>query len=133
MNSARDIYVTRQDFDRLSRLLEIHGHERYGALEEELGRARIVDSAAIPADVVTMNSRVRFQDESGEELEITLVYPQDADVDQGMVSVLAPVGSALLGLSVGQSIEWPMPKNERRRLRVAAVTYQPEASGDVNL
>ncbi|MCC6849274.1 MAG: nucleoside diphosphate kinase regulator [Deltaproteobacteria bacterium] len=136
MSKPRDIYVTRQDFDRLSHLLEFHGsgRDRYAGLEEELGRAKVVDAAAIPPDVVTMNSRVRFQDEStGEELEITLVYPKDAAVDQGRVSVLAPVGSALLGLSVGQSIEWPMPANRSRRLRVAAVTYQPEASGDSDL
>ncbi len=64
---------------------------------------------------------------------MTLVYPKDADVDQGKVSVLAPVGSALLGLSVGQSIRWPLPGGTIRHLRVVSVTYQPEAAGDLDL
>jgi regulator of nucleoside diphosphate kinase len=80
-----------------------------------------------------MNSRVRFEDlDSGEQLEVTLVYPRDADVDQSKVSVLAPVGSALLGLSVGQSISWPLPGGKSRHLRVVGVTYQPEAAGDMD-
>ena len=81
-----------------------------------------------------MNSRVRFQDtDTHDELEVTLVYPKSADVDQGKISVLAPVGSALLGLSVGQSIEWPVPAGKLRHLRVVAVTYQPEAAGHSEL
>jgi regulator of nucleoside diphosphate kinase len=104
------------------------------ALEEELGHAVVVDSTTVPSDVVTMNSRVWFEDlDTGEQLEITLVYPSDADVDQGKVSVLAPVGSALLGLSVGQSIEWPLPGGKSRQLRVVSVNYQPEAAGDLDL
>lgn len=135
MTSARTIVVTQQDLDRLTRLLETHGRRRDSealtALEEELGRASVVDATKIPPDVVTMNSRVRFEDlDSGEELELTLVHPQDADVEQGKVSVLAPVGSALLGLSVGQSIRWPLPGGKSRHLRVVRVTYQPEAAGD---
>lgn len=138
MSSERKIFVTRQDFDRLTRLLEIYGSGRdadaYAALEEELGRAQVVEAAEIPPDVVTMNSRVHFQDvDTREELEVTLVYPKRADVEKGRISVLAPVGSALLGLSVGQAIEWPVPTGKLRHLRVVAVTYQPEAAGDPDL
>jgi regulator of nucleoside diphosphate kinase len=78
-----------------------------------------------------MNSVVRFADEeSGKESEVTLVFPGSADVEKQRISVLAPIGSALLGLSVGDSIDWPLPDARTRRLRVVAVTYQPEAAGD---
>jgi regulator of nucleoside diphosphate kinase len=78
-----------------------------------------------------MNSRVLFEDvESGEELEVTLVYPRNADFDQRRISVLAPVGTALLGLAVGESIVWPTPGGTDRRLRVTRLSYQPEAAGD---
>jgi regulator of nucleoside diphosphate kinase len=138
MATNRTVYVTRQDFDRLTQLLETHVSRRdkpaLTALEEELGRAVIVESSKIPADVVTMNSRVQFEDlDTDERTEVTLVYPQDGNVDQGKISVLAPVGSALLGLSVGQSISWPLPGVKTRNLRVVGVTYQPEAAGDLEL
>lgn len=138
MASERAVYVTSKDFERLTRLLEAHVSRRdkgaMTALEEELGRAVVVEPEKIPPDVVTMNSRVQFEDlDSGERTEVTLVYPQDADVEQGKISVLAPVGSALLGLSVGQSISWPLPGVKNRNLRVVNVTYQPEAAGDLEL
>jgi regulator of nucleoside diphosphate kinase len=137
MSSSRSIYVTHRDLDRLTRLLETHvgrrDSEALAALEDELGRATVVESTAIASDVVTMNSRVQFEDlESGERVEITLVFPKDADVEQGRVSVLAPMGSALLGLSVGQSIRWPLPGRATRHVRVVGVTYQPEAAGEVD-
>jgi regulator of nucleoside diphosphate kinase len=113
MASNRTVFVTRQDFERLTQLLETHLSRRdkpaLTALEEELGRAVVVESSKIPPDVVTMNSRVQFEDlDTGERTEVTLVYPQDGNVEQSKISVLAPVGSALLGLSVGQSIGWPL-------------------------
>lgn len=123
--------------ERLDRLIRMSGardaRERE-ALEAELEHAEIVASDKIPPDVVTMNSHVRFIDEdSGDATEVTLVYPGDADVDAGRVSVLAPIGAALLGLTVGDSIAWPLPDGRTKRLLVAAVTYQPEASGDLHL
>jgi regulator of nucleoside diphosphate kinase len=138
MDSSRKIVVTEQDLERLTRLVESHGSRRdaeaVALLEEELGRATVVDSTAIAPDIVTMNSRVGFEDlDDGEEVELTLVYPKDADVDEGKVSVLAPIGSALLGLSIGQSIRWPLPGGGSRHLRVVGVTYQPEAAGDLDL
>jgi regulator of nucleoside diphosphate kinase len=137
VGADRIIFVTQRDLEQLTRLLETHGSRRdaevRSVLEEELGHAVVVDSAQIPPDVVTMNSRVRFEDlDTNEKLEVTLVYPRDSDVDQDKVSVLAPVGSALLGLSVGQSIRWPLPGGKSRHLRVVSVTYQPEAAGDLD-
>jgi regulator of nucleoside diphosphate kinase len=138
MESTRTIFVTHRDLELLTRLLEDAPSSRDAAartaLAEELGRAVVVESAQIPPDVVTMNSRVRFEDvDTGEQLEMTLVYPGNAGVEQSRISVLAPVGSALLGLTVGQSIRWPLPGGSTRHLRVVGVTYQPEAAGDHHL
>lgn len=138
MEPDRKIYVTHRDLDRLTALLDSNVDRRdptaRAALEDELGRAIAVESEDIPADVVTMHSRVRFEDlDTGEGLEMTLVYPGSADVEHGRISVLAPVGSALLGLTVGESIRWPLPGGKTRHLRVVAVAYQPEAAGDEDL
>jgi regulator of nucleoside diphosphate kinase len=138
MSIERHIVVTEPDLLRLSRLIVSQAAGRNGRecdeLETELGRADVVAPREIPADVVTMNSRARFVDEdTGEELEMALVYPRDADVARGRISVLAPVGAALLGLAVGQSIAWPLPHGGTRRLRVSAILYQPEAAGDLHL
>jgi regulator of nucleoside diphosphate kinase len=98
-------------------------------LERELDRAIVVSSAAVPADLVTMNSLVRYTDENeGVERVVTLVYPPHANAAEGKVSVLAPVGTALLGLSDGQSIEWDFPDGSRRRLRLDQVLRQPEGN-----
>jgi regulator of nucleoside diphosphate kinase len=135
--SERRILVTETDLERLERLIALQRRRESSAcdaLDEELARAEVVPSREIPPEVVTMNSRARFVDEDrGEEMEVTLVYPPDADATQGRVSVLAPVGAALLGLTVGQSIEWPLPHGGTRRMRVSAVVYQPEAAGDLHL
>jgi regulator of nucleoside diphosphate kinase len=131
----RSILVTRQDFARLERMIETHVASRdraaVVALEEELGHAKIVDAGQIPPDVVTMNSTVRFVDEqSGDEQEVTLVYPGAEDGAHPRVSILAPVGSALLGLRTGESIDWPMPDGQIKRLRVLSLVHQPEAAGE---
>lgn len=131
MKETRTIYITDRDLERLERLIYILKRgPNIDALEEELARASIVRPEEIPPNVVTMNSRVRFLDCSTEEtLEVTLVYPQDADIAQNRISVLAPVGSALLGLSVGDTIEWPMPSGQIKKLKIVAVPFQPEAVG----
>lgn len=126
------IILTSADLDRLDHLLDtvspLHT-PGLDVLRRELDRAEVVESHQVPADVITMNSTARFMDEtSGKEFELTLVYPDDPLMTDGTVSVLAPVGSALLGLSVGQSIEWPLPGGRKMSLRVLAVTYQPEAT-----
>jgi len=133
--SLPPIRVSRFDLERLERLLDRVGERpELARLRDELDRADVVEPAAVPPDVVTMNSRVRFADEeTGEESEIQLVFPRHADAEQNRVSILAPVGTALLGLSVGASIEWPVPDGRTRRLRVTAIAYQPEAAGDTHL
>lgn len=131
--NARRIVLTEPDVERLRRLVEQHALGRSAkeceALEEELDRAEVVAPADVPPDVVTMNSHLRFNDaDTGEEYEATLVYPADANVEERRISVLAPVGAALLGLSIGQVVQWPMPGGVERRLRVTSVLYQPEAA-----
>ncbi len=129
------IMLSRFDFDRLERLLDKVGpRPDLEPLREELERAEIIDPEQVPSTLVTMNSRVRFRDEvSGEESEVTLVFPAHADSEQDRVSVLAPIGSALLGLSVGDEIDWPLPTGRTKRLRVTGLSYQPEAAGDAHL
>jgi regulator of nucleoside diphosphate kinase len=115
------IMVTAADMSVLS-LLRAHP-----ALKRELDRAIVVSSVAVPPDVATMNSMVRYIDEtSGEQRTVFLVYPHKADGSAGKISVLAPVGTALLGLSEGQAIEWGFPDGSRRRLKLLEVVYQPE-------
>ena len=123
-----DITVSTADLDRLEGLL---GALRAGApeiadgLRSELDRARIVEPEDMPADVVTMNSTVRFADEeSGKEFERTLCYPEEATGGVDKVSILAPLGSALLGLSVGQRIDWPVPGGRTARIRILDVVSQ---------
>lgn len=132
-----EIVVTRSDFDRLQLLLETHADRDQQAIEfldSEIARARVVPAAEIPADVVTMNSRFRYVNRStGVSRTVTLVYPADADVDAGRLSVLAPVGCALLGLAVGQSIDWPVPSGQTYTFTIAEILYQPEAAGDLHL
>jgi regulator of nucleoside diphosphate kinase len=120
--------ITHNDFLLLSALVDsIH-------LAEELDKADLVDSARLPPNVVTINSRVRFEDEAeGTTREVTVVLPEDADLAKGKVSVLAPVGTALLGLAENQSIVWPFPDGSERRLRVLEVVYQPEADARLAL
>lgn len=99
------------------------------ALEIELGRARVVPADKVPADVVTMNSVVRLRDLDSDELErYELVYPTEADMSAHRISVLAPVGTAILGYRRGDLIEWPVPAG-LRRFRVEAVVHQPERAG----
>lgn len=132
MTTQPSIIITRLDLQRLERLLD--ELEDFGpgaeALERELARAQVVGHDEVPPGVVTMNSRVHCREEaSGKDYHLTLVYPQDAG-GEGKVSVLAPVGSALLGLSVGQDIDWPVPGGKTLKLKLLAVEYQPEAAGE---
>ncbi|HEX5747400.1 MAG TPA: nucleoside diphosphate kinase regulator [Archangium sp.] len=138
MTHERRIIVTETDLERLQRVIEQYSGGRNATLAEmldlELARAEVTSSQKVPPDVVTMNSTVVFEDEeTGARREVTLCYPWDARSDEGRVSVLAPVGSALIGLSVGQSIDWPMPGGRTRTLRIVAVPYQPEAAGHFHL
>lgn len=117
----RTVILTETDYEAL------HDLGPDPALQGELDRAVIVPPGEVPPDVVTMNSRVRYTDESsGETREVSVVYPQHADGSDGRISVLAPVGAALLGLRAGQAIDWEFPDGSRRRLRADAVLQQPE-------
>ncbi|MGZ3460771.1 MAG: nucleoside diphosphate kinase regulator [Archangium sp.] len=124
------IVVTSTDMERLRTLIDTTAGEQAETLDAELLRAEVVEPTQVPPDVVTMNSRVVYRDEDTQETrEVTLSYPKDASLEQGRVSVLAPVGAALLGLSVGQEIEWQLPGGKHKRLRIISVTYQPQAAG----
>ena len=130
------IYVTEPDYRRLTGLIEIT-RDRNGAdieylntLEAELDRAEIVDPKRIPANVITMRSKVRLKDlVTGEAKVYSLVFPTEANFSEGKISVLAPIGTAILGYKSGDSIEWPVPSG-LRRLKVDKILYQPEAAGD---
>jgi len=119
------IILSQRDAARLEALLDTPGLRNTPAaisLLDELTRAEVVPDDQVPANAVRMESVVECEDEHGGERHLlTLVYPQDADASAGRVSVLAPVGSALLGLSVGQSIDWAAPGGRQLRLRVVAV------------
>ena len=131
MNSKPSITVSSLDFERLESLLEKQTGDFPGrdALEAELDRADVLDPKDMPPNVVTMNSTVRFEDvKTGSQHALTLVYPKGAGAPD-TISVLAPAGSALLGLSVGQSIAWPMPGGRTLELRILEVISQPEAEG----
>jgi regulator of nucleoside diphosphate kinase len=137
--TPRNIYITEFDKKRLEELIEVaedfgdHGRKDLAALAAELGRATVVSSRDVPADVVTMNSRVRLRDlESGEDMAYVLVFPNQADISSGAISVLAPVGTALLGYAKGDEIEWPVPGGIRR-IKIEDVLYQPEAAGHYHL
>lgn len=126
---APPLTISSRDLARLEAMLDspaLSRHPAAIALSGELARANVLPPEQIPEGVVTMHSRVDCEDElNGERHSLTLVYPHEADVERGRVSVLAPVGSALLGLSVGQSIDWQAPGGRPLRLRVSAIHYQP--------
>lgn len=135
MKLAHPLVITAFDRDRLEQLLDDpairDGIEptRFLALEAELARATIVASDAVPANVVTMNSQVVLLDRSnGEELRVTMVFPEQADPAESRISVLSPVGLALLGAREGEQLTWATPGN-LRRLHVTRIVYQPEAAG----
>lgn len=126
--------INELDAERLDALLEHPAFAATGiakALNEELDRAEILPPNDIPADVVTMNSRVRFRDLQSEEEHIrTLVYPATLKDSSEQISVMAPIGAALLGLRVGDEISWQLPGGEETRIEVLELLYQPEAAGE---
>ena len=135
----RTIYITEFDLKRLQELIieakrvDRRGNEYLDSLEAELSRGKVVASTEVPPDVITMNSRVHLVDmDTLEEMVYTLVFPQDAEIAQSKISVLAPIGTAMLGYRVGDTFTWQVPDGVRR-LQVKKVLYQPEASGDYHL
>jgi regulator of nucleoside diphosphate kinase len=136
--SSNTPVITEIDFDRLNTLARSPQHRSahpgsMHALKKGLGKGRVVDPQEVPNDRVTMNSRVKIRDLHTRKTEVyTLVYPETADWEAGEVSVLAPLGAALLGSRVGDEIEVNAPSGVRT-LKVEKLLYQPEAAGDFHL
>jgi regulator of nucleoside diphosphate kinase len=134
-----EIVMTDQDRARLAKMMRAmrtpgDPYRQYlRQLEAQIGRAKAVTPDQLPADVVTMNSRVRVRDLDSDEIsEFTLVYHLNGSAREDCVSILAPLGTALLGTREGDEVEWPVPAGVRR-LRVEQTVYQPEAAGEVDL
>jgi len=138
MNTVMDtrvIYVTEADMKRLRPLIEGMKNSRddLRGLQAELEHARVVTPADVPPDVITMNSKARLRDlDTGEEMIFTLVFPGEASIEHDRISVVAPIGTAMLGQRVGDEFEWEVPAGSVR-LRVEEMLYQPEAAGDFHL
>ncbi len=137
--AAKKIQVTQVDHERLMRLFDsmrnvsTQDQVFLDKLRSELDRARVISSKRVKPDVVTMNSTIKLRDlDNGELHEYQLVYPQDADPENNKLSILAPVGTALLGFSVGDTVEWPVPAG-LRHLKIEEIIYQPESAGDYTL
>ena len=137
MSLKNKIYITEFERKRLKGLIKF-AEERWDKrmveylreLDQELDQAEIVKPEEIPTDVITMNSTFRLHDlDSGEEFVYTLVFPARADSASGKISILAPVGTAVLGYRVGDIVEWEVPAG-LKRLKVKEVVYQPEAEGN---
>jgi regulator of nucleoside diphosphate kinase len=135
MNQPR-IFVTTKDAEKLRELIRKAYHSDYRGsdylkkLTGEIEKASVVQPDQIPPDVITLNSTARLVDQNtDEEMLYTLVFPEDADLSQGKISILAPIGTAMLGYKVGDTFEWDTPGGTRTIL-VKEILYQPEASGD---
>lgn len=137
--AERMIHITKFDMDRLNKLIDglrlspKANQANLDLLEKELYRGVLVDPQDIPRDVITMNSKVSITDtDSGEKMTYTLVFPSAANIAENKLSVLAPLGMALLGYRKGDVIKWPVPSGVRK-LKVDEIIYQPEAAGDYHL
>lgn len=138
-DGQRQIHMSEFDLERLRELIEeartrkTRDAKHLKELDYELSRAVVVNSKDIPSDVVTMNSRIVLEDlDTGEAMTFTLSFPAEADADDGKVSVLAPVGTAVIGYRVGDVVEWEVPAGIRR-LTIKEMLYQPESAGDYHL
>jgi regulator of nucleoside diphosphate kinase len=140
MLTHESIVLTANDYSRLKQLFADLSRQADGmqagieTLEEILDLARVVQPENVPTNVVTMNSRVLFEDvHTGDKGTVTLVYPTEADVASRRISVLSPVGAALIGEAEGAEVELPLPHGQSRRIRIVQVLYQPEAEGNFEL
>jgi regulator of nucleoside diphosphate kinase len=124
------IYITQFDFDRLqNQLAKSKPHDDFDkALLVELEKAEIVEPKNIPPDTITMNSHVQFVDEFDNDWDYWLVFPEDADLTKNKISILSPIGCALIGYKVGDTVTLFTPRG-RRELRVKEVLSQPEREG----
>lgn len=130
------ITISSLDMERLEHLLDSLPAAQAGtreALLGELARAELVEPEEMPDDVVTMNSRVRFVlDQGAQEFDMALAYPKDVHGAPDKLSVLTPVGNALLGLKAGDSIDWTRPDGGRFTVTVREIVYQPERAGELH-
>lgn len=130
MGQRPPITINRLDAERLQRLIDNAADKDMMVaelLEEELARGEVLDPQEIPDNVVSMNSQIRFTDLTrGRQMIRTLVYPHSLESVADGISVMAPIGAALIGLKVGDVIEWPLPNNTEVRLRIDAIFWQPE-------
>lgn len=135
VQDSNSIMLTEKDYLRIKHLLSFHdGNDDYENLEIELERATIVSDAEVPKTLVTMNSKIRFLNlQDNKEMTITIVYPSESNFSTGKISVLATLGSALIGLREGQEINWQFPDGKTKTLRILEILYQPEANGDWHL
>jgi len=135
---TRPIYITESDLERLKALVKTQrakqgASEYLTRLEAELEKAAVVPAQDIPPDTATMHSTVELTDLDSGEVEVhTLVFPEEADLTANKLSILAPIGTAVLGYRTGDEFEWKVPAGVRR-LRLSKVIYQPEAAGDYHL
>lgn len=128
--NASNILIRESDYQKLVTLIDSASTPAATALDAELSRADIVSDDQLPADTVAMGSKATFEDlDSGELNTVTLVFPRQADVDCMKISILSPVGSALIGLRIGGTIDWPLPGGKQRRLKVIAVA-EHDVAGD---
>lgn len=134
--TSAPIRITQNDHSKLTTLINelrpatgpLPDHLQF--LAEELERAEITDAAHIPGDVVTLYSKARVvEEDSGDTLEYTLVPPDEADVASGKLSVLSPLGTAMLGYRVGDTFTWPTPDGDSCSARIESILFQPEENG----
>jgi regulator of nucleoside diphosphate kinase len=134
MTGHRRIVITRDDMARLRDLVR-QGRttarrdlDHLAELDRELDHAEIVEPGDVAADVVTMHSTVRVRDlDRGVRRVYTLAFPTEADIERRRISILAPIGTALIGYRAGDQVEWPTPGGTRR-LEIEEVLFQPEAA-----
>lgn len=130
MGQRPPIIINRLDAERLQRLIDNATDKELAVatlLEEELSRGEVIDPQEIPDNVVSMNSQIRFTDLTrGRQMVRTLVYPHALSTVEDGISVMAPIGAGLIGLKVGDIIDWPLPNNSEVRLRIDAILWQPE-------
>jgi regulator of nucleoside diphosphate kinase len=139
MMTRRRIFITDDDMARLrdlvrrGRMASRRDWDHLEELHRELDRAEVVATGEVLSDVVTMHSTLRVRDlDSGKSVVYTIVFPVDADIEKKRISVLAPIGTALIGYRAGDIVEWATPGGTRR-LQIEEVLFQPEAVGDTDV
>lgn len=136
---SREIFITEADKQKLHKLIENEKEFGIGTkeylinLQQELNRACVVQAQEIPGDVITMNSKVVLKNfDTGEDMTYTLVYPSEANLEEDKISILAPIGTAILGYREQDILDWEVPGGTVR-LKVEKILYQPEAAGHFDL